>query len=135
MSALNPIGVALDRHGTHLQVKDLAIQLAAKFYEDTHARKPGFHKVYRSAEDYINGRKTVHFGTIHERKIQERANWLHHVVLARRVLVALLAQYQKMGDPESLRKADVISDALLAEAQASAKHGKNVKRIAQARHR
>lgn len=67
-------------------VKEMAKELAGTFYEDN--RTPGFRAAFPTLKSYMLGRWHQSDGSVK----QETAGWVHHVVLARKLLAAMLGQ-------------------------------------------
>lgn len=67
-------------------VREQAKELAGAFYEDN--RTPGFRKAFPTLKSYMLGRWHLPDGRVK----QEQAGWIHHVVLARKLLALMLGR-------------------------------------------
>jgi len=98
---------------TERTIKAMATELAGTFYEQN--RTPGFRKAFPKVEDYLRGRWHQPDGSI---KLY-RPGYLHHVVLARKMLIAMLG---RKDTNETMKER--IYDALLEDAKKSHVGGK-----------
>lgn len=102
---------------THRQIKHLAKELAGQFYEEeTSVKDEGergkrsirFRKAFPRVKDYMLGHHHNPDGTV----TYTKPGWLHHVVLARKLLTLMLGQSDARVSPHMK---ETIYDALLEE--------------------
>lgn len=99
-------------------IKDTAIGLAGAFYE--RERSDRFRRAFPTVQHYLNG-----YQVINAEGAMKRINrgWMHHVVLARRVLVEMLNQPEGRVTPHMKEE---IMAAIVADRGASERFGKRV---------
>lgn len=68
-------------------LRDMAKELAGSFYEENE-RTPGFRQAFPTVKAYLLGRWHQPDGRIK----QDKPGWIHHVVLARKLLALMLGQ-------------------------------------------
>jgi hypothetical protein len=101
-------------------IKDMAIQLAGTFYEEsasTGQRSAAFRRTFPTVDDYLKGRWHERDGSVK----RHMPGWQHHVELARQTLVGMLRQPDSVVNPAMKER---ISDALIEDAANARKFGK-----------
>lgn len=98
-------------------IRSTARELAGKFYEQN--RSPQFRYAFPTVECYLGGWQRVADGAI--KKVPP--GWMHHVVLARRMLVEMLRQPDARVSPHLKEK---IADALIEDRGKSKRFGLKV---------
>ena len=102
---------------THKQIKHLAKELAGQFYDEETSTKPEgerekrsmrFRKAFPKVKDYMLGHQHNPDGTVTYCK----PGWMHHIVLARKLLTLMLGQPDARVSPHMKES---IYDALLEE--------------------
>lgn len=106
---------------THRQIKHLAKELAGQFYEEETSTKPDlernkrslrFRKAFPKVKDYLMGHQHNPDGTV----TYTKPGWMHHIVLARKLLTLMLGQSDARVSPFMKEQ---IYDALLEEHEQS----------------
>lgn len=108
---------------TERTIKSMAKELAGKFYEQN--RSAGFRFTFPTVEHYLKGVWHNKDGS----KTVTTPGWQHHVVLARKMLVAMLRQNDNAVTPYMKNS---IYDALLEDG--NKRMEKTAKQVTQARH-
>ena len=98
-------------------IRHQARELAGAFYEQN--RSPRFRAAFPTVECYLGGWQRVADGTL--KKVPP--GWMHHVVLARRLLVEMLRQPDSRVSPFLKEK---IADALIEDRGKSQRFGLKV---------
>lgn len=102
---------------THKQIKHLAKELAGQFYEEETSTKPEiernkrslrFRRAFPTVKAYLLGHQHMPDGSIEYSK----PGWMHHVVLARKLLTLMLGQSDARVSPHMK---NTIYEALLEE--------------------
>ena len=98
-------------------IKSMASELAGAFYEQN--RSPRFRKAFPTLKHYMGGWQVVAEGKL--KKLSP--GWMHHVVLARRVLTEMLKKSDVVVSPAMKER---IYDALLEDRGKSQRFGLKV---------
>lgn len=102
---------------THRQIKSLARELAGQFYDEETSTKPEgerekrsmrFRKAFPKVKHYLAGHQHNPDGSV----TYTKPGWMHHVVLARKLLTLMLGQPDARVSPHMK---ETIYDALLEE--------------------
>lgn len=102
---------------TELTIRTFAVELAGKFYESN--RSPQFRAAFPTWEHYRGGWQIVGEG----RAKKVPPGWMHHVVLARRLLAEMLKQPDARISPVMK---DRIAEALIEDHGKAKAFGKKV---------
>jgi hypothetical protein len=100
---------------TEATIRHMAIELAGKFYEQE--RSAVFRKAFPTVQHYLKGWEVVAEGAV--KKVP--SGWMHHVILARRVLVEMLKDNRVA---EAMKER--IAAALIEDRGKSVKFGQRV---------
>lgn len=92
---------------THKQIQHTAKELAGSFYEEN-KRSPQFRATFPTVKAYLLGHWHKPDGSVEYTK----PGWMHHVVLARKLLTLMLGQPDARVSPHMK---ETIYDALLEE--------------------
>ena len=98
-------------------IKKMATELAGVFYEQE--RSPRFRKAFPTLKNYMGGWQVVADGAVKKTS----PGWMHHVVLARRVLTEMLKKPDAVVSPAMKER---IYDALLEDRGKSQRFGLKV---------
>ncbi len=98
-------------------IKSQATELAGVFYEQE--RSPKFRKAFPTLKHYMGGWQVVADGAL--KKVSP--GWMHHVILARRLLVEMLKKPDAVVSPAMKER---IYDALLEDRGKSQRFGLKV---------
>lgn len=103
-------------------IKEQAIQLAGAFYERNRSNK--FRRAYPTVQHYLGGTQVMVNSNFEPVRIKiVPKGWMHHVVLARRLLVEMLKQPDGVVTPHMK---DEIADALIRDRGKSLRFGKRI---------
>ena len=102
---------------THPLIRSTAKELAGAFYEQNRSER--FRYAFPTVEAYLGGWQRVSEGRV--KKIA--AGWMHHVVLARRLLVEMLKQPDARV---TQHMKDQIAEALIEDHGKSQRFGKKI---------